>query len=152
MTAERVRLVLTPSLRLNPGEPAPRQRVRLEPRDPMMPLANQVRRVLTAAYCYYGLDSPIMSDGDYDKLSREIAKRWGELEFDEQFKLGSAGELRASGSHFRYSRRDENGARSYWVSLNPRNKLPAKGFTKWWHSKEVEWQYATFGSFGLLED
>lgn len=61
------------------------------------------RKVIVAAFCYYVLDDPIMSDGRYDKLSQFVAKHWDDLHPDRRWALGSARDTRAGGSHIKYS-------------------------------------------------
>lgn len=61
------------------------------------------RKIIAAAFCYYVLDDPIMSDARYDKLSRFVARYWNYLEPDQQWALGSARDTRNGGSHIKFS-------------------------------------------------
>lgn len=59
---------------------------------------NQAARMLIcAAYLYYRCDSPVMSDGDYDKLSIYVAKNWDKLDEQLQWQLGDPDGIRATG-------------------------------------------------------
>ena len=61
--------------------------------------ANQAARLLImSAYLYYCCDSPVIDDGDYDKLSEYVAKNWNKLSEQMQWQLGSAEDIRATGS------------------------------------------------------
>lgn len=61
------------------------------------------RRLIIAAYCYYVLDSPIMSDAKYDRLSRYVAFNWYNLHPDRQWALGDPMMIRSGGSHIKFS-------------------------------------------------
>lgn len=61
------------------------------------------RRLLIHAFLYYVMDAPIISDDEYDALSRKVAKRWDDLTLDRQWACGSAEEIRSSGAHCRFS-------------------------------------------------
>lgn len=61
------------------------------------------RWVITAAYLYYVLDSPTMTDADYDGWSNYVADNWDKLTPDRQWALGSADAIRASGHHIKFS-------------------------------------------------
>ena len=59
---------------------------------------NQVARLLImSAYLYYRCDSPVISDGEYDKLSLYVAEHWEELDEQLQWQLGDADAIRATG-------------------------------------------------------
>lgn len=63
------------------------------------------RRIIVAAYCYYVLDDPVMTDAEYDKLSQYVADNWDALDPDRQWALGNPDSTRAGGSHIKFSRR-----------------------------------------------
>ena len=59
---------------------------------------NQAARLLImSAYLYYRCDSPVISDGEYDKLSLYVAKHWDKLDEQLQWQLGDAEGIRATG-------------------------------------------------------
>lgn len=61
------------------------------------------RKIIVAAYLYYVLDQPQMSDGEYDQLSLFVAENWDQLHPDRQWALGSPQDVRAGGSHVKFS-------------------------------------------------
>lgn len=63
------------------------------------------RNLIMAAYAYYVLDSPIMDDALYDKLSQRVADKWPLLMEERKWALGNPEDTRASGSHFKFSTR-----------------------------------------------
>lgn len=63
------------------------------------------RRLIVASYAYYVLDNPIMSDGDYDKVSQRVADKWADLDPDRQWAMGTPDDTRAGGSHFKFTTR-----------------------------------------------
>lgn len=61
------------------------------------------RKIIIAAFCYYVLDDPIMTDARYDRLSAFISRYWDDLHPDRRWALGNARDTRAGGSHIKYS-------------------------------------------------
>lgn len=48
---------------------------------------------LMSSYCYYLLDDPILSDAMFDRISREIAARWDEIDHPHKHLLGGPDEV-----------------------------------------------------------
>lgn len=61
------------------------------------------RKIIVAAYCYYVLDNPVMTDAQYDKLSIIVAEGWDELDPVRQWQLESAAATRAGGHHIKFT-------------------------------------------------
>lgn len=61
------------------------------------------RKVIVAAYLYYRLDSPTMDDSEYDKLSVFVSENWDDLHPDRKWCCGSAADIRAGGSHIKFT-------------------------------------------------
>jgi NAD-dependent DNA ligase len=77
------------------------ERVRL--RDDVQSPDYAARRVIIHAFLYYVMDAPLISDGEYDRLSQYVAKNFDALDPDRQWALGSAEEIRSSGYHIKFS-------------------------------------------------
>lgn len=75
---------------------------------------NQAARLLImASYLYYRCDSPAISDAEYDKLSMFVAKHWDKLDKQLQWQLGSAEDIRATGSGILITQMGQ-GAAHHW--------------------------------------
>ena len=61
------------------------------------------RRVICASMAYYGLDTSLMPDSEYDGLCQFVAEFWDELEPDRQWALCSPEQIRTSGYHVKVS-------------------------------------------------
>lgn len=61
------------------------------------------RKVIVAAFLYYMLDTPSMSDAQYDRMSQFVADYWDQLSPDRQWCMRDPDQTRASGSHFRFT-------------------------------------------------
>lgn len=61
------------------------------------------RRLLISAYLYYVLDSPRMSDAEYDRLSLVVSRGWDELAPDRKWALRDPEAIRSTGAHIRFS-------------------------------------------------
>ena len=84
----------------------------------------KARRLLMSAHLYYDRDSPVLSDSAYDALSDEVAN---ELEIVDLLgtcgidparlaQLGSAAQVRASGSHMLLTRATVGGAEAWHLA------------------------------------
>lgn len=62
------------------------------------------RWVLMLSHLYYDRNVSLVSDADYDELCQMVADRWDELDDTLQTMLGSAEEIRTTGSHVFLSR------------------------------------------------
>lgn len=71
------------------------------------------RLLIMSAYLYYCCDSPVISDGDYDKLSNFVAKNWDKLSEQMQWQLGSADDIRATGSGILITQMGQGAAHSW---------------------------------------
>lgn len=92
------------------------------------------RRVIVAAYAYYVLDQPIMSDAAYDRLSKYVANNWDELDRDRQWALDTPEDTRAGGSHIFFS---QIAVGACYRELINRGKRPRFPFpTKWKQTKK----------------
>jgi hypothetical protein len=102
------------------------------------------RQIVMAAYLYYRLDDPVLSDGDFDKLCQTAADRWDELDKFRQWQLGSAEAIRASGYQVRVTRLAEAGAWAWFKKVKGRDPRSSVGrIWRWRHSKRhrVDWNY-----------
>lgn len=61
------------------------------------------RMVIIHAFLYYVMDSPIISDERYDKLSKFVSRNWDELSPDRQWACGSPRDIWSSGYHIKFS-------------------------------------------------
>lgn len=61
------------------------------------------RKIIVAAFLYYVMDSPTMSDAEYDRLSKIVADGWDEISKDRQWALGDPDTIRNKGNHIRFS-------------------------------------------------
>lgn len=61
------------------------------------------RKLLVAAFLYYVMDSPTMSDHEYDMMSIYVADNWDQLSDVRKWACGDADSTRASGAHFKFS-------------------------------------------------
>lgn len=59
--------------------------------------------MIVNAFLYYVMDNPIISDGEYDKLSQIAADGWDQLTKDRQWALRDPASTRSGGSHIRFS-------------------------------------------------
>ena len=96
------------------------------------------RKVIVAAYLYYVLDGPTMSDAKFDELSRFVADHWEELSELRQWQLGSPDELRASGGHIRFTVASVHAARQAYIEYYRR--YPSVG-------PPADWKEHTIGGF-----
>lgn len=69
-----------------------------------MPPDLAARKLLVAAYMYYNIAKPCMTDAEYDKLGQYVYKHYHELEPDRQFMLGDRRTMRTSGAGFKFSK------------------------------------------------
>ena len=98
------------------------------------------RRVIVAAYCYYVLDHPIMSDGEYDQLSAYVADHWDELEPIRRWQLGNPADTRAGGSHIKYTTYSVCAARRKLVDAGVELRAP---FPSRWRDTKRFGRYVT---------
>lgn len=103
------------------------------------------RKVIVAAFCYYVLDDPIMSDARYDKLSQFIAKHWADLNADRRWALGSARDTRAGGSHIKYTVQAANAAVAAYRAEKGRPKF--RVIVRRWRETNKGRRYATAVDF-----
>lgn len=89
-----------------------RERIKIRPRAARKGMSPDLaaRKVIVAAWLYYVGDRPIMSDGEYDKLSQYVADNWDDLLPDQKWALRDPDSVRAGGSHIRFARRAVCGA------------------------------------------
>lgn len=100
------------------------------------------RKVIVAAYLYYVMDSPTMSDGEYDKLSQYVAEHWDKLDPVRQWQLGDAASTRAGGSHIKFTAYAVGAARNlYWQTHKRYSVYPYP--TRWKKRKEDDLRYVT---------
>ena len=71
------------------------------------------RKLIMASYLYYRRASPIIDDGQFDKLAWGVAQRWDRLDPALQWQLGSKLEILSTGSHFKITKASEAGA-CFW--------------------------------------
>lgn len=96
----------------------------------------KARKVIMSAYLYYRRSSPVLSDGAYDTLTREVAAGWPDLSPFRQWQLESPEALLASGSHAKVTMAAECGAIEWHEAVKG---TPPDGYpiTKW--KKSVKW-------------
>lgn len=89
------------------------------------------RKVLMASFLYYGLGESVISDDQFDKWCRKLAKRWDHLDEVRQWQLGgSPKDLLATAYHVRIAWATVYGALS-WL-----NSLRQSKNRKVWYTKE----------------
>ena len=71
--------------------------------DPHMTPDYAARKLIVAAFCYYVIDDPIMTDATYDRYSQYVADHWDELSEDRRWALRSAKDVRSTGYHIWFS-------------------------------------------------
>lgn len=104
------------------------------------------RWLIMSAYLYYHRDSPVLSDGDYDEVSKFVADNFDELEPQLQWQLESAEAIRATGQGIKITARGESAAVT-WYKDNI-GGLPggyAIGHRQWKISPEFGCNYTTIG-------
>lgn len=93
-----------------------------------------------AAYLYYRRASPVLSDGDYDRLAAGIVKRWDKLDPHLQWQLGSKIEIMTSGHHIKITKASEAAA-CLW-HLEVKGHIPFGGMIADWawdDDHQVNW-------------
>lgn len=104
------------------------------------------RWLIMSAYLYYHRDSPVLSDGDYDEVSKFVADNFDELDPQLQWQLESAEAIRATGQGIKITARGESAAVT-WYKDNI-GGLPggyAIGSRQWKISPEFGCAYTTIG-------
>lgn len=71
------------------------------------------RRVIMSCMLYYGLETPILSDGEFDTLCRRVANEWDDLDEQRRLCLGSPDQIRATGMYVKITALAESGAISW---------------------------------------
>ena len=87
-----------------------------------MTLDLTARRVIVASALYYGLDTPMMPDAEYDALTVQLADNWDDLDGVRKWQLGSARAIRASGNHVKLTQLAQGGVLG-WLYLHLRERL-----------------------------
>lgn len=59
------------------------------------------RKVLMSCLCYYGLDRPVVSDGQYDEWVERLADEWSELDRFRRWQFRSRDDVEVTGIDFR---------------------------------------------------
>ena len=99
------------------------------------------RLLIMSAYLYYYRSSPLLSDEDYDHLSKGVAKRWDKLDPFLQWQLGSVEAILATGSHIKVTMASESAAVAWYQEVM--HCLPhGDPINDWKYSKrgEVHWR------------
>lgn len=93
------------------------------------------RRVVVHSFLYYGLDTSLIEDSEFDNLCKIAADGWDQLDPARKKQLGSAAKIRTSGYHCKISRLGISVARSL---LGPGVKilLPQPWFHRFYHDFE----------------
>lgn len=94
------------------------------------------RWLIMSAYLYYERNCNVLSDGDYDKLSNFVADHWSELTPQLQWQLGSAEDVRATGSHILITQQGESAAIT-WFRNNFKHYPEGKDVSSWEGPHEV---------------
>ena len=76
------------------------------------------RKLIVAAYLYYVLDSPTISDHEYDQLSVYVSQHFKKLNKIRQWQLGSANDIYSGGSHIKFTVMAVNAAREMYREAN----------------------------------
>lgn len=71
------------------------------------------RKVLMSAVLYYGLDQPLVSDGQYDEWCKIVSRHWSSLHQDRQWQMRSPDDVLTSGFDFRITQHTIGGTRSW---------------------------------------
>jgi hypothetical protein len=101
------------------------------------------RKILVAAFLYYVLDAPTMSDGMYDKLSQIAADGWDQLDPVRQWQLDSPDATRASGAHFKYTAATIGAAREEHARIHRRFPPMSDAERHGWKQREDGLRYCT---------
>lgn len=72
------------------------------------------RKVIIACYLYYNLNSPIISDHEYERLVKLVVSGWSELHPDRKWALGSPESIAATGNGIKVSLQAIHAARREW--------------------------------------
>ncbi len=71
------------------------------------------RKLIMSAYLYYRCDCPVLSDGEYDKLSLFVSDHWDELSEQMQWQLGDREGIRATGMGILITQMGQDAAHSW---------------------------------------
>ena len=107
--------------------------------------AATARRVLMASFLYYRHDLSVMSDDDFDRACRFLARRWRALDDHLRWQLESPEAIAATGYHCRITMQCEGGA-TMWASrvgLGRIKRVPMSEWVRQFDEKrQVHWVYA----------
>lgn len=84
-----------------------------------MSLDLTARKVVMSSLLYYGWNSPILSDGEYDQMCIDLANDWDQLSAFRQWQLGDDPlDILASGMFVKVTLQAAYGAREWYRSVN----------------------------------
>lgn len=102
------------------------------------------RLSILASIAYYGLDTPLVSDAQFDEWSRRLHDEWDDLDPVLQFKLGDPHSIHTSGYHIKCSMQDLGGL-SVWLTkknmFRYRLAVPANS----WRRRGANFRYCNVG-------
>lgn len=98
------------------------------------------RQVIMSSMLYYGLDTPFLSDGDYDDMCKILSTNWKNLNPVHQFCLGSAKKILTTGMHVKITSAAEGGTID-WLKVNGiHGQVVATASAKWNEKLSVFWR------------
>ncbi len=100
----------------------------------------KARKIVMASLLYYGADTAIIPDCDFDQLCKEVIAGWDELSGFRRWQLGSPEELRASGYHIKTTIASWSAAHA-WYELLHDHRIAIVPTQDWRFSeeKQVRW-------------
>ena len=92
-----------------------------------------------SSYLYYHRDSPVVSDGAFDKGCKYVAENWEQLEPIRRFQLESPKAILASGHHIVMTHMGEDAAIAWHKSKTGQEPLGHKLPDDGWYF-DLEWR------------
>ena len=81
-----------------------------------VPISLVARLVILSSAAYYGLDTPLVSDAQFDEWCRRLHDEWDDLDEITRWKLGDPHSIHTSGFHIRCSDADLGGLAAWLQS------------------------------------
>ncbi len=116
------------------------------------------RRVLCTSLMYYGLETSLLSDHEFDAHCKRLYEEWDDLTPYRQWQLGPHDDIRASGYHVKINDRTVRGALNWgweekkfnnvgvWYTRKPKktkhdleNGDGVKRIYEWWNTSDFVW-------------
>lgn len=72
------------------------------------------RRVVMSAFLYTELNSPVLSDADFDRSCQRVAERWQDVQPIRQWQLGSPENILTTSQHVKITRQSLDAAVAWY--------------------------------------